>query len=639
MIKRLCIYSISFSMMTFAVPALSLSHTYFFFRPDKELLTLGSQDVLRQAAYELGDKQGNPFMLEKPWLGKDDQMWKELDMHLIAEKLDHTITLAGKVLWPYMLQPIADPQKLEERRGAFQTLLADTSLRENLTSVLTEYREREDFLVDLLSNESAIDKYFATYKIQEKSTADYIPPYLVQAYHTSKHALLTYTIYYTLAASYRAEFRPLATELWHWRQNGIRQGMRNIGPLLLRAPIPLFKTFFLGLFTFFSGKSFFDKLFFHDDIKPKELYKFLISLRKIIVNLEQLSQLPAECSIVHKALSQWHNALDETSSTYDAKLARLVALLRTNFFSYNALDDSGLQAALTTGLATNISVDVYNYALQCKEKLLSIMHAYGAADSYLSVVRLYQEHQQSQTPISWVTFAGHQQPYYLFEEIWHPLVPYNETVTNNIELGSPGAHHMLLTGPHGCGKTTIMRSIATNYILAQSTLFILGSRGVVTPLTKIGVYLNIKDALARGISSFMAEKQKMTQLYQLAKGLSDNDICLLLIDEPYAKTLQATGSGRVYSFMQELYQIPQVMIILATHFAQPAVLEQETQGNIKNYQPELLELQPGVFTRTFKMLEGGAEWWFNDTDGKRTRFIEWLKNLTNEQIAQEQPIA
>ena len=145
-------------------------------------------------------------------------------------------------------------------------------------------------------------------------------------------------------------------------------------------------------------------------------------------------------------------------------------------------------------------------------------------------------------------------------------------------------------------------------------------------LTKIETYLNITDNLAAGMSSFMAEKAYMEALQTTAKSLSTNDCCLMIIDEPYAKTLPAVGEMRVYNFVNGLKNIPQLMILIASHFEKPIQLEKESQGLIKNYHPELLELPDGNFKRTFKIIEGAATWWFTDT-AKRERFVHWLSEV------------
>lgn len=53
-------------------------------------------------------------------------------------------------------------------------------------------------------------------------------------------------------------------------------------------------------------------------------------------------------------------------------------------------------------------------------------------------------------------------------QIVHPLLMRN-AVANNVHLGGGGEHGpiLLLTGPNMAGKSTLMRTLAVNVILAQ----------------------------------------------------------------------------------------------------------------------------------------------------------------------------
>jgi DNA mismatch repair ATPase MutS len=210
------------------------------------------------------------------------------------------------------------------------------------------------------------------------------------------------------------------------------------------------------------------------------------------------------------------------------------------------------------------------------------------------------------------------------ENVYNPLIHSEKQVSNSLQLGTDfSAQHIMLTGPHGCGKTTIMKTIAYAYILGQSILLVPATNAHISPLTKIGTYLNVADNFSKGLSSFMAERQQMDTLRALANNVTASDRCLIIVDEPYAKTVQTVGEELVYNFILELYNNPQLTMLVASHFEKPALLEQKTKRAIVNYQPELLEPQPGSFIRTFKIIPGKARWWFENPQ-RRSDFVEWL---------------
>jgi DNA mismatch repair protein MutS len=290
------------------------------------------------------------------------------------------------------------------------------------------------------------------------------------------------------------------------------------------------------------------------------------------------------------------------------------------------LQSDNFKGTPSANIGTNFRYlwQAYEYVLRCKEKLVPLMHIYGVADAYLSVVRLYQESQQQALPLRWVTFSQGETPACTLQNVYNPIVTPEHAVPNSFVLGGSNvARHMMLTGPHGCGKTTSMKTIAYVYAMGQSILLGQADQAAILPINKIGTYLNITDNLAQGMSSFMAEKKRMKELHALAEHLEPTDRCLMLIDEPYAKTLQVVGEDRVYRFVADLYKIPQLMMLIATHFEKPAILESESQGVVENYQPELLEPTPHNFMRTFRILKGKAGWWFEDAQ-RRSDFVDWL---------------
>lgn len=590
------------------------------FWSDGDKLKPLDQALQQSIAINLMHEKEHAFSYTEPWLNEQDLAWKELDMDIVAKKLDRTETVMGKALFQELLKPVTDRKELENRRTVLHKLYTDTELFESLTRMFSTYREREWIFIDLYNKDSVIEEYFYYYNVQDSLIGRHVPSFILQNYEMVKSILTTYTTYYVWMANIYADFGGLRALIGQIRQQNMRQGMRSAVPLLWRAPVFLSKVFLgMAVSSYMTGVAMRDIT----DIKPQELYALLVNVKQCINEIPVIARLPHECTAVHTSLQKWYDALDATSPSYDARLERLIDILNSSSF-----DSSSSNIALNVNGKMSLLKNAYNYFLQCKEHFVPLLHAYGAADAYCSVIKLYKEYEHRALPFSWVTFREESQPYYSFENLWNPLVSHEQTVANTLELGGKlDAHHMILTGPHGCGKTTIMKSIAYAYILGQSILLFPGTQGELVLIRRIGTYLNIKDALAKGMSSFMAEKQRMKELYKIAQGLADDEFCLFIIDEPYAKTLQVVGEARVHKFIQELYHLPQLMIILATHFAKPADLEQESQGCVKNYQPKLVETEDGTFIRTFEMMAGAAEWWFVDTDGKRTRFIRWLKKL------------
>jgi DNA mismatch repair ATPase MutS len=115
----------------------------------------------------------------------------------------------------------------------------------------------------------------------------------------------------------------------------------------------------------------------------------------------------------------------------------------------------------------------------------------------------------------------------------HPLIPEARTVRNDILLDS---NHRLLviSGSNMSGKSTLLRALGVNLILALAGAPVRARRLRLTPLP-VGASIRTMDSLHEGISRFYAEIKRLRQIIQLA---GENPSLLFLADE----LLQGTNS-------------------------------------------------------------------------------------------------
>jgi len=122
-------------------------------------------------------------------------------------------------------------------------------------------------------------------------------------------------------------------------------------------------------------------------------------------------------------------------------------------------------------------------------------------------------------------------------QLAHPLLG-QERVANDAEVGPPGSV-LLVTGSNMSGKSTILRSIGSNAVLAQMGTVVC-ARSMVLPPLRIETSMRIADSLADGVSFFMAELKRLKQIVDVSKetSTSDEKTMLFLLDE----ILQGTNS-------------------------------------------------------------------------------------------------
>ena len=123
-------------------------------------------------------------------------------------------------------------------------------------------------------------------------------------------------------------------------------------------------------------------------------------------------------------------------------------------------------------------------------------------------------------------------------ELGHPLIPSERRVGNDITIGPPGTL-LLVTGSNMSGKSTLLRAIGMNVILAQAGAPVC-AKGFKLPPCDLQTSLRIQDSLERGVSYFMAALARLKTIVDAADAARDGRRRVVyLLDE----VLQGTNSA------------------------------------------------------------------------------------------------
>jgi hypothetical protein len=101
-------------------------------------------------------------------------------------------------------------------------------------------------------------------------------------------------------------------------------------------------------------------------------------------------------------------------------------------------------------------------------------------------------------------------------EIGHPLLPRAQCVRNSLGLGNE-LQVLLVSGSNMSGKSTLLRTVGINIVLALAGAPVCAQRVQLSPLA-IGATLRVQDSLQAGSSRFYAEISRLRQLMDIAKG-------------------------------------------------------------------------------------------------------------------------
>lgn len=162
-------------------------------------------------------------------------------------------------------------------------------------------------------------------------------------------------------------------------------------------------------------------------------------------------------------------------------------------------------------------------------------------------------------------------------QIAHPLIPGKERIANDIVIGKEDQVH-LITGSNMSGKTTFLRTLGVNMILAQCGAPVCAATLVFRPM-KILSSVRISDSLHDHTSYFMAELERLQEIIQC---LEEKQPALVLIDEILRGTNSEDKTHGSEKFIQKLLNYP-CLSLFATHDLTLGKMEKLFPGKIRNY--------------------------------------------------------
>jgi hypothetical protein len=120
--------------------------------------------------------------------------------------------------------------------------------------------------------------------------------------------------------------------------------------------------------------------------------------------------------------------------------------------------------------------------------------------------------------------------------IGHPLLPESRRIANDVEVGPPGTV-LVVTGSNMSGKSTLLRSIGLNVVLAQAGAAACAA-SFRLPATDLQASVRVQDSLELGLSYFMAAVARLKAIVDAAEAPRERRVLLYLLDE----ILQGTNS-------------------------------------------------------------------------------------------------
>ncbi len=119
----------------------------------------------------------------------------------------------------------------------------------------------------------------------------------------------------------------------------------------------------------------------------------------------------------------------------------------------------------------------------------------------------------------------------------HPLLADRTRVPNDVRVGPPGTF-LFVTGSNMSGKSTLLRAIGVNVVLAQAGGPVCAA-AMRLPRLSVSTSMRVQDSLQEGVSYFMAALQRLKQIISAAEDPGEGRMPLYLLDE----ILQGTNTA------------------------------------------------------------------------------------------------
>jgi len=146
-------------------------------------------------------------------------------------------------------------------------------------------------------------------------------------------------------------------------------------------------------------------------------------------------------------------------------------------------------------------------------------------------------------------------------DMWHPILGYEKSVFNSIDIKNNNM--IVLTGPNKSGKTTFMKTLMTNILIAQSLGIAPCAKLKFTPFDELYTSISVPGSLGRE-SLFEAEANRCLGY---VNKLEQNKKIFGIIDELFTGTSPLDGmacSKAVIDYINS--NAPNSITVISTHF-------------------------------------------------------------------------
>ena len=170
---------------------------------------------------------------------------------------------------------------------------------------------------------------------------------------------------------------------------------------------------------------------------------------------------------------------------------------------------------------TQVAFAIETWRRVCGSAISEWLSAIGEFEALFALSGYAYEHPAD--PFPEIVEPG---PVFVGRELQHPFMPAAEGIPNSLSLVNQ-TQMMVVSGSNMSGKSTLLRTVGINTVLAMAGAPVRAQSLKVSPLA-IGATLRITDSLQNGTSRFYSEIQRIRRIVDLTSGRLP---VLFLLDE------------------------------------------------------------------------------------------------------------
>ncbi len=287
-----------------------------------------------------------------------------------------------------------------------------------------------------------------------------------------------------------------------------------------------------------------------------------------LLRFEKLLEVAERTQFTSPKLAQLSQALRSSGAPPSVEMARLVRdagflQLRMQPLFHFPVNVLGLWDLHFAG-------SLVRWQSRAGKRLRLWMEALGELEALSSLARFCFDNPAASWPV-----LKEEGPRLCGQGLGHPLIPEARRVVNDVELGD-SVRALLITGSNMSGKTTLLRTLGVNAVLALAGGPVCAQK-LELSLLDVRTSMRIQDSLAQGLSFFYAE---LRRLKMVVDGCQQSP-SLFLLDEVLQGTNTAERHAASRAILRRLVDRGAIGGI-ATHDLGLCTLEEQTGGRVSN---------------------------------------------------------